>query len=200
MKALIVALFLCFEYSAWSQVSQLSPSEVQAAIEAKPNAGFVDLINMSLFTPSECRAQMPEEDIFTPTGWLHALSINSRKQYRDFNPSDEDKGRYLTVISKGCASGSISGPVCDTITRVVILSDKDGTDKAEAIKERPLSQSWQNGFGASATCSGLVSKFDLSEVQKIVAMHQELFIATFSGSRLLKVYRVKKRDIKQLGL
>jgi hypothetical protein len=54
--------------------------------------------------------------IFTPAGWLNARSQNAKKAFLPFQPGPEDTLRVLRVNSKGCASGTSAGPVCDTIT------------------------------------------------------------------------------------
>jgi hypothetical protein len=178
----------------------LSPEEIKAAVAAKSNSGFVFIEDGGFTTPTNCQAQMPSEALFTPSGWINALSMNSRKQFLPFNPDPDDTVRALTVISKGCASGSDAGPVCDSITRVVLLSDKQGSITIEAASQRGLSQSWQNGFGASASCAGLVSRFKLSDVQRVRGAKGEFIIATFSGPTLLKMYTVKEKHLKKLGM
>jgi hypothetical protein len=101
-------------------------------IAAKPNSGFAVIVGMVL-----CQAQMPEEDIFTPSGWVNARSMEARKQFLPYNPTPDETKRVLHVISDGCAIGTPSGPACDSITRVVLLSDKEGTGKAEPYPTRP---------------------------------------------------------------
>lgn len=178
----------------------LSSDEIRAATALKPGSGFVAIMDSGFLTPSLCKAQMPEEFIYTPEGWLNALSINARHQYLPFNPQPEDTLRALTIISQGCASGTLSGPACDSITRVVLLSDKDGSVVIEAVDSHPRSSTWQNGFGATAACSSLVSKFTMADVQKARNEKGEFLIATFDGATHLKTYTVKSRFIKKLGL
>jgi hypothetical protein len=181
-------------------VDHLSANEIQAAIEAQPDTGFVFIEDAGFSTPSQCQAQMPSESIFTPSGWINAMSRNAKKQYSRYVPSEIDSERVLTVLSKGCANGSQAGPVCETITRVVLLSDKAGTVTAEAVSENPLLQAWQNGYGASASCSSLVSRFSMADVQRVRNGKSEFLIATFDGTRLLKIYTVKEKYIRKLGL
>lgn len=178
----------------------LSDAEVAAAIAARVDSGFVYIEDMGFTTPTFCKAQMPSEAIFTPAGWLNAQSINARKQYLPFKPSPDDTLRVLTIVSKGCANGTAAGPVCDTISRVALLSNKSGSVVVEAIGQHPLTQSWQNGYGATAACSALVSQFSLADVQKVRNGKGEFLIATFNGTQLLKTYTVKEKHIKKLGL
>lgn len=178
----------------------LSNQEIAAAIAAPPNTGFVSIEDMGFATPSARQAQMPSESIFTPVGWLNALNLNARSQYKSFQPTPDDTLRVLRIISKGCASGTPSGPACDTISRVALLSDKGGTVVVEAISQYPMTQSWQNGFGATAACSSLVSEFSMTDVQRVRNAKGEFLIATFSGQQLLKVWTVKQKHLKKLGL
>jgi hypothetical protein len=181
-------------------IDHLSPEEVAAAVAAKPDTGFVWIVDEGFTTPSLCQAQMPSESVFTPAGWINAMSRNARKQYTQYAPTETDTQRVLTVLSKGCANGSPAGPVCETITRVVLLSDKAGTVTAEAVSENPLAQAWQNGYGASAACSSLVSRFSMEDVNRVRNGKGEFLIATFDGPRLLKIYTVKEKYLKKLGL
>jgi hypothetical protein len=97
-------------------------------------------------------------------------------------------------------SGTPSGPACETISRVALLSDKEGNVIVEATSQRPLAHAWQNGFGASASCSALVSQFAMSDVQKVRNNKGEFLIVTFNGSQRLKIWTVKEKHIKKLGL
>jgi hypothetical protein len=202
ISAYLFSALLLFSVSlVWAQSpDHLSEAEIATAIAAAPNTGFVYIEDMGFTTPSLCKAQMPSEAIFTPAGWLNAQSINAKKQYLSFHPTPDDTLRVLTVISKGCANGTTAGPVCDTISRVVLLSDTGGKVVVESISQRPLTQSWQNAYGASTSCGALVSLFSLSDVQKVRNSKGEFLIATFDGSQRLKTYTVKEKHIKKLGL
>jgi hypothetical protein len=192
-------ILICTAFAQEPNADHLSDAEIAAAIAAKPNTGFVFIEEMGLGA-SNCKAQMPSEAIFTPEGWINAQSINARKQYIPFHPTAEDTARVLTVISRGCATGTLAGPVCDTISRVALLSDKSGSVVVEAMSTNPLTQTWQNGFGASAACTALVSRFSMAEVQKVRKGKGEFLIATFNGAQLLKLYTVKEKHLKKLGL
>jgi len=143
---------------------------------------------------------MPGEFIYTPDGWLKALSIGAKNQFLPFQPSEIDTLRSMTIISQGCANGTVAGPVCDSITRAALLSDAHGAIVVESTDSRPLSQAWQNGFGARAACSSLVSKFPMDKVRTVQNKNGEFIVATFSGSQLLKLYTVKTKHLKSLGL
>lgn len=149
-KLCFFAFFFCARIcAAPTQVpDHLSEEEVSAAIAARPGAGFVYIEDMGFATPSVCAAQMPSESIFTPAGWLNAQSLNAKKQFLQFHPAPDDTLRVLTILSKGCASGTVAGPACTTITRVALVSDKSGKAVVEAVRQHPLVQSWQNGYGA----------------------------------------------------
>lgn len=201
MKLSHVAVFIavCFSVAFAQQAPQMTPEEIQASINAKPGAGFVYIMDGGFATPSNCQAQMPSEAIFTPLGWVNAQSQIAKKQFLNFSPSVEDTAKFLTVISRGCASGTPSGPRCDSVTRALLLSDKVGTVKVEAAVQRPLGQSWQNGYGATAACDGLLSKFSIADVNKVRGTNGEFMIATFDGATLLKLYTVKQKHLRQLG-
>lgn len=183
-----------------STPDHLSPDEVKAALTGKPGTGTAVLEDMGFGATANCQVQTPTLYLYTPTGWLQSLSVGSRKQYLPFNPAPQDTLRALTIIAKGCANGTAAGPVCDSITRVALLSDKAGTVVAEAIGSDPLPQSWQNGFGAHAACTSLVTRFAMSDVEKVRNAKGEFLVATFGGGQLLKIYTIKQKYIRQLGL
>jgi len=183
-----------------STADHLSPDEIKAAASAKPNSGFAYISDMGFTTPTRCEAQIPGVFIYTPEGWLNALSVNARKQYLPFEPKPEDTLRALTIIAQGCASGTPAGPACESISRVALLSDKGGKVVVEALASEPVSQAWQNGFGARAACTNLVSRFAMSDVDRVRSDKGEFLVATFGGSQLLKTYTVKQKYIRQLGL
>ena len=192
---------LVFASSALAQYSsQLSQEEINAALRTPTGSGFVYIEDSGFTTPSRCPAQMPSVSIYTPAGWLKSLSDSARKQFLTFKPGADATLRALTIISRGCASGTAAGPVCESISRTALLSDLRGTAVAEAVDKTSVSQSWQNGFGASAVCSSLASKFLMSDVQKVRNTNGEFLVATFSGSQLLKVYTVKEKHLKKLAI
>jgi hypothetical protein len=204
MKRTFLALCLCSALvSAQTPTTptddHLSQAEIDAAVAAKPDTGFVDIVDQS-FNMSRCTAQLAGISIFTPSGWINARSIGARKQYLPFTPTPLDTMRALTILSKGCAYGSPAGPVCDSITRVALLSDKGGNTVVEAVDTRSIANTWQNGFGATANCSNLVSRFAMSDVAKVRNEKGEFMVAIFSGATLTKTYTVKDRFIKKLGM
>jgi hypothetical protein len=199
-KLFVLSFGILASLSLAQSVDHLSPDEIQAAVSASPGTGAIYIMDAGFTTPSRCQAQMPGLFIYTPTGWLNALSYGARKQYLPFEPKPEDTERALTIISRGCASGSPAGPICESITRVALLSDLKGKVVLEAIDSHLVSQSWQNGFGATAVCSSLVSRFSMPDIQKVQNNRGEFLVATFGGSQLLKMYTVKEKHVRKLGM
>jgi hypothetical protein len=198
---LVAAIVACLSAIAQSPAEDhLTPDEVKVAAATKPGIGFVEIIDRDMFVASSCTAQAPEEFLYTPDGWLSALSAVAKHQYLPFNPSPDDTLRALTIVSYGCALGSPSGPSCDSITRVALISDVGGSVVVEALTSHSRPITWQNGYGATAACNNLVSKFALADVQKVRNAKGEFLIVTFAGSTLLKTYTVKAKFIKNLGL
>jgi hypothetical protein len=183
-----------------TDLDHLSKDEIATAVAAKPNSGFVYIEDAGFTVPTDCQVQMPSEAVFTPLGWINAKAAEAKRSYLSFSPDPEDTARVLTVISKGCVNGTAAGPVCDTVSRVVLLSDRAGTAKVESLSQKPLAQAWQNGYGASANCSALLSRFSMDQIQHVRNSKGEFLIATFSGSTLLKIYTVKDKHLKKLGI
>lgn len=196
MKKTLLLLICCTACAMAQSSSLLTDDEVRQASTVKVgDKGFTFLIDMA---SSECDAQQSAEYIYTPTAWLAVQNYKAKQQFLPFSPSEEDRMRSLTIVSRGCARGSNAGPLCTSITRTVLLSDKDGTQVVEAEVQHDLPSTWQNGFGTSASCLSLLSKFPLDAVKKIRNAKGEFYIATFSGSTRIKVYQVKEKYAKRL--
>ena len=90
--------------------------------------------------------------------------------------------------------------MCDSITRVALLSNAAGTTVIEPKLSYPLGSTWQNGYGARTACTSMVSKFSMEDLARVRNAKGEFLIVTFSGSTLLKRYTVKQKHIKSLGL
>jgi hypothetical protein len=201
MRIFVHFLFWTFfvASAAFTQSSDnLSAEEVAGAIAQKAGSGFVKMA-ASFGNRYGC-TQWPSISIYTPEGWLNALNVIDHKQFLAFAPTPADMMRALTIISQGCAAGTSAGPQCESITRVALLSDTKGQIVVEAVKNEPLTQAWQNGFGASAACSALVSKFSLNDLQKVRDKDGEFLVATFSGSQPPRMYSVKKKQLQSLGI
>jgi len=195
VKQMCIVLLLAF--SAFGQ-EYLSQQEIASAIAAPPNTGFVFIEDGGFTTPSLCETQMPSVALFTPSGWLNALSQNAKKQLLDYLPKKEDTMRVLTVTSKGCVGRTMNDPL-QSITRVVLLS-VDHEKKLEPVESHPLSNSWQNSYGATATTSNLVSKFSMEDLKVIQSKNGEFAVATMNRNGITKIYTVKPKHLKKLGL
>ena len=198
----LIFLLAAFPLIAVGQTAtdHLSAEEVAAAIAAKPNTGIVTIEDKGFTTPTTCAAQMPTEVLFTAQGLVNARSVAAKKQYLPYVATEEETRRVLTVVSFGCAGPGAGGPGCTSITRAAILSDMAGTVVVEALSSAPRPVSWHNGYGATASCTDLTSKFSLTDVQKARNVKGEFIIATFSGSTLIKAYTVKEKHLKPLGM
>lgn len=199
--AIILAIFSVFQVNSFAQdTDHLTEAEIAAAVAARPDVGFTSIMDAGFLTPTLCNAQMPTVSIFTPIGWINAQSYNAKKQFLPYHAQPEDTLRALTVVTRGCAGGTPSGPTCDSITRVIVLSDKTGSTVIEAILSRPMPTTWHNGFGATSTCSSMISKFDMKDIEKARNTKGEFIVATFAGATPLKSFTVKPKHLKSLGL
>jgi hypothetical protein len=196
MKRLGVAA-LVVASSTFGQ-DHLSQQEINAAIAAPPNSGFVLIEDGGFSTPSLCEAQMPSVSLFTPSGWLNARSQSAKKQLLDYVPKQEDTRRVLTIISRGCV-GKTLNDTHQSVTRVVLLSP-DHKGKLEAIETRPFSDSWQNSYGATATTMNVVSTFSMEKLERVQSKDGEFAVATMNPSGITKIYTVKRKHLKKLGL
>jgi hypothetical protein len=190
---------LTFTPAQTEPLDHLTSDEIAAAVAAKPDSGFAMIFDNAWGT-ADCTAQLPSESIYTPAGWLNAKSQDAKRAFHPFQPSPDDTLHVLRVFSRGCVAGSNAGPTCDSITRVALLSDRNGSTTAEALSQFSASLSWQNGYGATASCGTLVTEFSMRDVAKVRQKSGEFFIATFNGETLLKIYEVKEKYLKKLGI
>lgn len=178
----------------------LSEAEISTALAAKTNSGAVYIEDVRFL--KNCDAQASALFIYTPEAWLRLLSINAREQYLQFRPGEADRLRALTISATGCArvERMVNGPTCESVTRVILLSDPAGSIVIESFANGSTEKTWRNTFGAAVTCSSLVSRFSMADVQKVRNRNGEFMVATFNGAQLIKLYAVKGKYLKQLGM
>jgi hypothetical protein len=136
-----------------------------------------------------------------PEAVLAIRAESAKKQFIQYEPSEEDKRRSLMIVAQGYAGKTIAEG-CTTITRVVIVSDPSGGVVKEAYLSEPLSETWKNNFGGTNNCEQLRVKFTLEDVHEVEAAARdgEFFVAVFSGTVNTKTYKIKKKFQSKLGL
>src|ERR1041385_5059269 len=184
--SLVLAACLCSLPIAAQDNDHLSASEVKSALE-QGGGGYVYIEDGNLFAAGNCKAQIPSLAIWTTAGWLNALKAEAKRQFLPFQPKDEDTVRALTIIARGCASGTLAGPVCDSVTRLALVSDSHAEVAVEAIRQESVSQTWHNGFGVQAACAALAARFAVADVRKVQDSRGEFSVAVFDGTNLLKI-------------
>jgi len=145
--------------------------------------------------------QVPKISLFMPEAVLAIRAEAAKKQFIQYEPTEEDKRRSLMIVAQGYAGKTIAEG-CTSITRVVLLSDPSGGVVQEAYLSEPLGELWRNNFGATNDCQALRTKFSLDDVQKVraAASNSEFFVAVFSGTVNTKTYKIKKKHQSKLGL
>lgn len=108
----------------------------------------------------------------------------------------------MTVVAVGMIMGTSSGPSCDSVNRIALLADKEGSLVIEAAETDSATSSWHNGFGATASCRSATSKFMLTDLDKVraAANKGQFIVAVFYDGGSKKLYTVKPYELKQLGL
>jgi hypothetical protein len=210
MRHLLSVLLLCCVGSAQSQpfVETLSPTEVQSALSGNGADHWVKLTDeigswaAAIFYGDGHTAQDPAITVLMPEALIALRSLSARKQYTDYQPDAEDLRRSLTVVGDGIAVSSGSGPICASVTRIVLLSDRTGGVVEEAYSSEPIYKAWHNGFGATSQCQSLQARFALSAVRRVqaAAPHGEFLIASFAGGSDAKIYKLRKKHQSKLGL
>ncbi|MGA9544608.1 MAG: hypothetical protein WBQ85_13630, partial [Candidatus Sulfotelmatobacter sp.] len=176
----------------------LSDDEVQQALSGKGIDHSVLLFNMGELRSG---AQAPAITLFMPEAVLAMSAKSHNNAFTQYEPSEEDKRRSLTIVAEGYAGTKITDG-CTSITRVVLLSDPSGAVVKEAYLSEPLEENWKNNFGATNRCQGLRTKFSLDDVQEVkaAAPNGEFFVAVFSGNVDTKMYKIKRKHQSRLDL
>lgn len=178
---------------------ELSAEEVRAAVGGAGKNHYVVIEDMGLFAAQG--AQVPKIPLYMPDAVLAIRSESARKQFIRYEPEEEERRRAMMIVAYGYVAQYAPGG-CDSITRVVLLSDAAGQVVEEPYLSEPLSQTWGNAFGATTQCQALRVKFSLDSVRrvKLAAPNGEFLVAVFAGSVNTKMYKVKKKHQSKLEL
>ena len=179
--------------------NMLSDDEVKLAMAGNGRNHSVLIYDMGLMAAQG--NQVPSITLYLPEAVLAIQSESAKKQFTQYEPSEEEKRRSLMVVAEGYAGKTITEG-CTSITRIVLLSSPAGGIVQEAYMAEPLNETWRNNFGATNNCQALRAKFLLADVQKVkaAALHGEFFVAVFSGTTNTKMYKVKRKHQSKLGL
>jgi hypothetical protein len=204
----VMVLTLSLVPRSSGQQDRLTPDEIQSALQAPAKKHHTSFIDMGGMFGSEMSngagqgSQLPSIDVYMPDSWIATERDLARKQYRSYIPSDDDTLRAMTVVARGLATGTASGPHCDSVVRIALISDKAGSVVAEASKQLEVAQTFQNGFGAAVSCSVVTAKFMLSDLTRVrsAANKGNFFVGVFYSDGSSKLYEVKAVYRKDLGL
>ena len=178
---------------------ELTDDEVNAALRGNGRDHWVEIEDMGLMAAQGAR--VPAIALYLPEALLAIRSESARKQFLKYEPTSEDRRRALTVTAQGFVAETLRGG-CNSITRVVLLSDPSGKVIKEAYLSERISETWRNTFGASNLCDTLKAKLSLDDVREVRAAAEghEFYIAVFSGSVMTKMYKIKHKHQSKLGL
>jgi len=184
---------------AIQSADMLSTEEVRMAIGGSGRNHFVWIMDAGLMAAQG--NQVPSITLYMPEAVLAIQAESARKQFIQFQPSDEEKRRSLMIVAEGYAGKTIAEG-CTSVTRIVLLSDRSGTVVKEAYLSEPLTETWRNNLGATDQCQALRAKFSLEDVHKVreAAPSGEFLVAVFAGAVNTKMYKVKKKHQSKLGL
>jgi hypothetical protein len=179
---------------ASSTVDRLSDDEVRAALAGAGKDHLVNINDNSLMAAQGALGTLPHITLLFPEAFIAIRSEQAKKQFLAYDPTEEDRERALIVFAQGYV-GKTVGEGCESITRLVLLSDEQGTVVEESYTSETGSEVWSNAFGASNYCQWLRAKFRFSQVQHVRASAKdgEFYIAVFAGSVRTKTYKIKHR-------
>jgi hypothetical protein len=139
--------------------------------------------------------------LLMPEAILALRAESAKKQFIHYEPSREDTRRSLSVEAHAFVGETIADG-CQSITRIVLLSDPSAHVTRESYWSEPITSTWQNSFGATNHCQDLIAKFSMKDVNDVKAAAEkgEFLVATFSGTVKTKLYKVKNKFQAELGL
>jgi hypothetical protein len=142
-----------------------------------------------------------EITMFMPEAVLSIQSEAARRQFVQYVPTDEDLRRSITIIAEGYVPAD-ARLACDSITRVILLSDTSGHVVEEPYLSEPLAETWRNAFGVTNQCQALRVKFSMISVERVKAAAPggEFLVGEFAGNAFSKMYKIKKKHQSRLGL
>jgi hypothetical protein len=190
----------------------LSETDVRQALAGKGRDHWVKLtdvghtVGLSLLLAMDSKyssiVQNATMTIYMPEALLAIRQESAKRQFLKYQPTDDDMRQAIMVVAEGFAAGISGGPLSTSITRVVLVSDPSGKVVEEAYLSEPLGESWQNGFGATSHGQSLRVRFSMDSVQRVkaAAPNGEFIVAVFAGETRLKMYVVKEKFQKKLGL
>jgi hypothetical protein len=181
------------------RTDSLLDDEVKLALGGKGKDHWVAIQDRGLMAAQG--NQVPAIALYMPEAILALRAQSAKKQFTQYEPTDEDKRRSLMIVAQGYAGKTIAEG-CTSITRIILLSDPSGGVVQEAYLSEPLGETWRNGFGATNNCQALRAKFSLADVRKVraAALNGEFSVAVFAGSVNTKIYRIKAKHQSKLGL
>jgi hypothetical protein len=184
---------------ATQSADTLSDDQVRLALSGKGRDHWVSIQDMGLMAAQG--NQGPTITLYMPEAVLAMRAESAKKQFTEYEPTEEDKRQSLMIVAQGYAGTTIAEG-CTSITRIVLLSDPSGRVVKEAYLSEPLDETWRNGFGATNQCQSLRAKFSLDDVRKVkaAAPNGEFLVAVFSGTVNTKMYKIKKKHQSKLGL
>ena len=180
-------------------VGELSDEEVNSALSGNGRGHWVRVEDMGLMAAQG--AKVPSVTLLLPEALLAMRSESAKKQFITYQPTQEERQRALVVVAEGFVAETVQGG-CQSITRIILLSDPSGNVVKEAYLLEPLGETWRNAFGATNYCQALRAKFSLEDVELVRAAAQdhEFYIAVFSGTVKTKMYKIKHKHQSKLGL
>jgi len=180
-------------------VGGLSDDEVNSALSGVGRDHWVWIEDQGLMAAQG--AQTPSITLYLPEAILAMQNESAKKQFLKYEPTEEERQRALTVVAEGYVAKNVLGG-CNSITRIILLSDPSGTIVKEAYLSEPLEATWRNVFGTSNYCQALRAKFSLEDVRQVraAAKDGEFYIAVFASSVNTKMYKIKHKHQSKLGL
>jgi hypothetical protein len=136
-------------------------------------------------------------EVYTTEARLWLQGQAAKKRYEPFAPQKAQTIRGLFIYAGALGAGPQSAA-----TRIVLVSDKDGTVVAQPLRSAPQEYSGLGALGIGLTWHSLLALFAQKDVERVraAAHHGEFYIALFYGDGFKRLYQVKEKYLRKLNL
>jgi hypothetical protein len=168
-------------------------------IYAKDIPGFVHIEDGGILAAQG--KKVPFINIFTVEGLIAYEKTIAKQTFRQYNPSNVNLNPHIHILAQGYVGKNITSG-CESITRIVLLSDEAGSVVREAYWSESEPVTYLNNFNAKMQCNVLRAKFDMEDVRYVreSAKDGEFYVAVFSGTINNKTYKIKHKHQNKLDL
>jgi hypothetical protein len=178
----------------------LSDDELRLALDGKGRDRWVQIEGVRWVGGYD--DQVPKITLYMAESVLAMQSEGAKREGVQFEPGEEGRRRSVMIVAE-CYAGKTIAEGCNSITRILLLSDPGRNVVAEPYFSQSMEVNWRSqAWGATNTCRSLLTRFSLKDVRKVreAARNGEFFAAVFSNKEETEMYKIEKKHQAKLEL